>query len=457
MYMLEFIIQLLTTPAIMLGLVALIGLLIQRKAFGDVIKGTFKTILGILILSAGAGIIVDYITPFSEMFTQAFNLTGVVPFDEAVIGALSENVNEIARNTSLILAFGFVVNIILARFTPFKYIYLTGHMLWIMSGALAWAFYDLGYSTTEAVLWGSLIQGLVLVLFPALAQPVMRKVTGNNEIAYGHLTTSGVVLSAYVGKVFGNASKDSEEVKMPKGLEMFKDTAISISAVMLILYLVTTLVAGPEFVSTLSGEQNWLVFSIIQAFGFTAGVLVLLQGVRMFLGEIVPAFRGVAVKLVPGAKPALDVPVIFGFAPTALMLGFVFSVIGMIIGMFVSKAFGTVIPLPSIIGGFFTGGAAGIFGNALGGRRGAMVSGVVYGLVLTIPVALFYPLFGLEEYGISGIALLVPDGIIVLTLLKIFSDLNIIPVVVIVSILGVLATGLIKKKKKQENEVEKFA
>lgn len=457
MYMLEFIIQLLTTPAIMLGLVALIGLLIQRKAFGDVIKGTFKTILGILILSAGAGIIVDYITPFSEMFTKAFNLTGVVPFDEAVIGALSENVNEIARNTSLILAFGFVVNIILARFSPFKYIYLTGHMLWIMSGALAWAFYDLGYSTTEAVLWGSLIQGLVLVLFPALAQPIMRKVTGNNEIAYGHLTTSGVVLSAYVGKVFGNASKDSEEVKMPKGLEMFKDTAISISAVMLILYLITTLVAGPEFVSTLSGEQNWLVFSIIQAFGFTAGVLVLLQGVRMFLGEIVPAFRGVAVKLVPGAKPALDVPVIFGFAPTALMLGFVFSVIGMIIGMFVSKAFGTVIPLPSIIGGFFTGGAAGIFGNALGGRRGAMVSGVVYGLVLTIPVALFYPLFGLEEYGITGIALLVPDGIIVLTLLKIFSDLNIIPVVVIVSILGVLATGLIKKKKKQESEVEKFA
>src|SRR5690606_27448777 len=98
---------------------------------------------------AGSSVIVQYITPFSEMFTEAFQLTGVVPFDEAVIGALSENVTEIARNTSLILAFGFVVNIILARLSPFKYIYLTGHMLWIMSGALAWAFYDLGYSTTE--------------------------------------------------------------------------------------------------------------------------------------------------------------------------------------------------------------------------------------------------------------------------------------------------------------------
>lgn len=450
--MLDFIIQLVTTPAVMLGLVALIGLLIQRKAFGDVIKGTFKTILGILVLSAGAGVIIQYITPFSEMFTAAFNLTGVVPFDEAVIGALSENVTEIGRNTSLILAFGFMVNVFLARFSPFKYIYLTGHMLWIMAGALAWAFYDLGYSTTEAVIWGSLIQGLILVLFPALAQPVMRKVTGNDEIAYGHLTTTGVVLSAYIGKTFGNASKDSEEMKMPKNLEIFKDTAISISAVMLILYLITSFVAGPEFVSTLSGEQNWLVFSIVQAFGFTAGVLILLQGVRMFLGEIVPAFRGVAVKLVPGARPALDVPVIFGFAPTALMIGFVFSVIGMIIGMFVSKTFGTVIPLPSIIGGFFTGGAAGIFGNALGGRRGAMISGLVYGLILTIPVALFYPLFGLEVYGVSGVALLVPDGIIVLTLLKIFSDLNIIPIVVIGSIVGVLALDVIKRKKKPIEE-----
>lgn len=455
--MLEFIIQLLTTPAIMLGLVALIGLMIQKKGLGDVMKGTFKTILGILILTAGADIIVKYITPFSEMFTQAFNLTGIVPFDEAVIGALSENVTEIARNTSLILALGFVVNILLARFSPFKYIYLTGHMLWIMSGALAWAFYDLGYSTTEAVLWGSLIQGLVLVLFPALAQPIMRKVTGNDQIAYGHLTTSGVVLSAYIGKAFGNAKYDSEEVKMPKSLEMFKDTSISISAVMLVLYLVTTLFAGPEFVSTLSGDQNWLVFAIVNAFGFTAGVLVLLQGVRMFLGEIVPAFRGVAVKLVPGAKPALDVPVIFGFAPTALMLGFVFSVVGMVIGMFVAKLIGTVIPLPSIIGGFFTGGAAGIFGNALGGRRGATISGLVYGLVLTIPVALFYPLFGLQEYGISGVAFLVPDGIIVLTLLKIFSNFNIIPVAVIVAIIAVLASGFIKRKKPDATDGENAA
>ena len=142
---------------------------------------------------------------------------------------------------------------------------------------------------------------------------------------------------------------------------------------------------------------------------------MLYEVITMFLGEIVPAFRGIAQKLVPGAVPALDCPVVFAFAPNALIMGFLGSIVGMVIGMLVSRTFGDIVPLPSIIGGFFTGGIAGIFGNALGGRRGAIISGVIYGLVLTIPVALFFPLYGLESYGVTGIALLLSDALIVLS------------------------------------------
>ena len=122
----------------------------------------------------------------------------------------------------------------------------------------------------------------------------------------------------------------------------------------------------------------------------------------------------------------------------------------MVVGMFVSNAFNTVIPLPSIIGGFFTGGVAGIFGNALGGRRGAMLSGFVYGLVLTIPVALFYPLFGLEIYGVTGIAFLVPDGIIVLTLVSLIVKAG-LKILFFVPLIALLIYGFMDSRKETIN------
>ncbi|GGP10101.1 PTS ascorbate transporter subunit IIC [Oceanobacillus neutriphilus] len=445
--MLRAIAEILTVPAITLGLVALLGLLLQRKEVTEVVKGTIKTILGILILGAGSSLIVSNLAPFAAMFEEAFNLKGVVPVDEAIVAALVDSVAAIGRMTSFILLFGFLTNVLLARLTPFKYIFLTGHMMWILAGALAWGFYDLGVSETNGIIFGSLIHGMTLVLLPAIAQPIVRKITGNDKVAYGHLTTTGVVLSALVGKAVGDKAHDSESIKMPEKLSFFKDTAVSVSVVMFVIYIITALFAGPEVVNPLSDGQNYLVFSTLNALGFAAGVLVLLQGVRMFLGEIVPAFRGIALKLVPGAKPALDVPIFFPYAPNALMLGFIFSIIGMVIGMFVSILFGTIVPLPSIIGGFFTGGIAGIFGNALGGRRGAMVSGFVYGIILTIPVALFYPLFGLDVYGVEGLAFLVPDGIIVLALIKLFFTLKIpIPGFILAVIALVLLSIFYKKK-----------
>lgn len=453
MQILQAFAEIITVPAITLGIVALLGLILQKKELSEIIKGTTKTVLGILILGAGSSLIVTNLSPFATMFEEAFGLTGVVPVDEAVIGALIDAVAEIGRMTSFILLFGFLINVLLARITPFKYIFLTGHMMWVMAGALAWAFYDLGVSETTGIIFGSIIQGMVLVTLPAISQPIVRKLTGNDKVAYGHLTTTGVVASALVGKFLGNKEHDSEKIKMPEKLDFFKDTAISVSIVMSIIYLITALFAGPETVEALSDGQNYLVFSLLNALGFAAGVLVLLQGVRMFLGEIVPAFRGIALKLVPGAKPALDVPIFFPYAPNALMLGFISAVVGMIIGMLVSTLFGTIVPLPAIIGAFFTGGIAGIFGNVLGGRRGAIISGVTYGLILTIPVALFYPLFGLEVYGIEGLAFLVPDGIIVLALIKLFFALD-IPIIGFILTLVIFTVACIFVKKKENKKVD---
>lgn len=46
-----------TTPAILVGLVAMLGLLLQKKNATEIVQGTIKTFVGFLILSGGAGIL----------------------------------------------------------------------------------------------------------------------------------------------------------------------------------------------------------------------------------------------------------------------------------------------------------------------------------------------------------------------------------------------------------------
>lgn len=420
MAVLNFLLEVIKTPALILALVALIGLLLQRKSGTQVFSGTVKTALGMLVLSAGAGLVVTAILPFVGLFQEVFNLDGFATGSELISAAMQESVPIIASASAIIMAIGFLVNVVLARFTPLKYIFLTGHMMWISSVLVAYCFYSAGFSYTLILVLGSLVQGALLTVLPAVSQPIVRKVIGSNDFALAHLTTLGTVPAALIGKVVGNKDKDTEDMKLPKGLAFFKDTAVSISVVMLIFYVAIVLVAGADRVGPYSGGVNYILFGLLQALGFAAGVLVLLQGVRMFLGELVPAFKGIADKLVPNAIPALDVPSIFAYAPNALMIGFITAVVGMLVGMVASSAAFGVVPLVSIIGAFFTGGVAGIMGNALGGRRGAIVSGFAYGFILIFLSGFTYNMFGhFASVGAEGVGHDCVDAMVTMVAFKV--------------------------------------
>ncbi len=49
--MIKFILDILSDPAILIGIFALLGLLLQRAKVSDVVAGTIKTILGFVILA----------------------------------------------------------------------------------------------------------------------------------------------------------------------------------------------------------------------------------------------------------------------------------------------------------------------------------------------------------------------------------------------------------------------
>lgn len=90
----------------------------------------------------------------------------------------------------------------------------------------------------------------------------------------------------------------------------------------------------------------------------------------MVIAEIVPAFKGIAEKLVKGAKPALDCPTVFPFAPNAVIIGFLSSFLAGIVSIFLLPVFSLSVIVPGLVPHFFTGAAAGVYGNATGGVRG---------------------------------------------------------------------------------------
>ncbi|WP_323876439.1 PTS ascorbate transporter subunit IIC [Aeromonas veronii] len=403
----------LSEPAVLVGLIALIGLIAQKKPVTECIKGTVKTIMGFVILGAGATLVINSLGDFAVIFQHAFGIKGVVPNNEAIVSIAQTS---FGKEMAMIMFFAMLVNILIARLTPWKFIFLTGHHTLFMSMMVAVILSAGGMSGVPLIAVGSLVVGVAMVFFPAIAHPFMKQITGSDDVALGHFSTCSYVLSALIGAKFGNKAHSCEDVQVPKSLLFLRDTPVAISFTMGIIFLVTSAFAGPEFVSSVAKGKHWFMFSLMQSITFAAGVYVILQGVRMVIAEIVPAFKGISDKLVPNAKPALDCPIVFPYAPNAVLIGFLSSFAAGLLGMALLYAMGLTVIIPGVVPHFFVGAAAGVFGNATGGRRGAILGAFANGLLLLtiLPVFLLPVLgdlgfanttFSDSDFGVVGILL----------------------------------------------------
>ncbi|MGG2074738.1 PTS ascorbate transporter subunit IIC [Lysinibacillus irui] len=412
--------DILGTPAILVGLFALIGLLIQKKSSSTVLSGTLKTIMGFVILGAGATVLIGSLDHFSKMFDHAFQVQGVIPNNEAIVAAAQTN---FGTATALIMVFGMIMNLLLARFTPLKYIFLTGHHTLFMACLIAASLSVGGMSGIPLIIVGSIILGLCMVVFPAILQPTVRQITGSDDFAVGHFGSVGYYVSAKIGKLVGNKARTTEDIQVPKSLGFLRDTSVAISLTMAIFFVIVALFAGPSYIEAqLSNGSNFIIFAIMQAISFAAGVYIILAGVRMLIAEIIPAFKGIADKLVPNTKPALDCPTIFPFAPNAVIIGFIFSFLAGVVSMFILPFIGLKVIVPGLVPHFFTGAAAGVFGNATGGRIGAMAGAFANGLLISFIPAILLIFMG--DIGYEGTTFGDSDfgviGIIIINLLKLF-------------------------------------
>lgn len=409
--------EIFSKPFYLVGLMTAIGLIALKRPSSQIIGGTTKATMGFLILVVGAVTVINALDPLGKLILGATGARGVVPTNEAIVALAQTNYGQL---TATVMFLGFLASLVIARVTNLRYVFLTGHHILYMATMLAVILVTVGMTRPTADIVGAILLGTIMVIMPAFAHPWMKAVTGGEKVAMGHFGSLGYIAGGLAGqlvtRVTGKKGKSSEEMEFPSGLRFLREPMVGTAVAMFVIYLVFAIwYAGRGGVGLTGAVQTlglpagttwaaYLMAQLLNSLNFGVGVAVILLGVRTIIGEIVPAFAGIAERIVPGALPALDVPVAFPYAPNAVLIGFLTSVLGGLVSLGLiaaglDKAWALALILPGMVPHFFTGGGAGVFGNATGGRWGAAWGGFANGVLIT-----FLPAFLLKVLGDLGFA-----------------------------------------------------
>lgn len=382
---LDFCVSFFRNPALFMGLVVAIGLILQRKPIDAILKGIFKGIIGMVILLKGVDIVVSSITPLANAFSGLFNTQS-----NSTLGDFNVFLGQYGSYVGLILLCGFVINIIIARYTRFKTIYLTGNILFWYPMLFLAVGIENNVSGLKLFIFTLIMYILVITIFPYILRKHVKYVTGNDSFTIGHTASIYCLLGSYIGKLVGQKDKNIENLNLPKSLSFFRDTNITAAIVMFIVYIIVGLFIGKESRIAIYGSEPLITYSLIQGITFAAGMIILLTGVRMILGEIIPSFKGIADKLAKCSIPALDIPMIFPYGPNALLIGFIIALITSIGTLFLLGASGvlTFALIPLVVACYFDVAPGAIFANARGGWPAAIITSALGGIILMVLAAI---------------------------------------------------------------------
>ncbi|MBT9150423.1 MAG: Ascorbate-specific PTS system EIIC component [candidate division WS2 bacterium] len=382
-------VNLLGQVSILIGLIALVGLILQGKKFEEVVLGTVKAIAGVLIMIIGIEAFIGGLIAFQTVVSSAFGIVSPTP-----TRTLADFTAAYAGMSVMALALGFFIHLLLTSILKIRLVYLTGHLMYWIALIVTAALVELypGIASGTLILVTAIICALYWTFQPLYIHKILKIVTKTDTFGFGHTSSFAGFLAAKLGPYVGKPEHGSETVKIPDRISFLKDITVSTAVVVGIIMVISALFADQAVVANQAGDLNSIVWALLQGLRFAAGITVLLYGVRMFLAEIVPAFKGISTRIIPGARPALDCPVIFPYAPTAVIIGFLSATVIFLICMVIFGAIGWAAIVPPMIMLFFPGGAAGVFGNAFGGWKGAVLGGVINGLFLAFGQALTWPL-----------------------------------------------------------------
>lgn len=408
-------------PAFMIGLIVMIGYILLKKPWYDVLAGVIKAIVGYLILTVGSSGLTNNFRPVLVGLRDVFNIDAMVidPYfgQNAVTAGVEEVFGKGFGDAMILLLIAFIVNILLVRFskyTKLRALFTTGHVQVQQAATAYWlimfALPGLISNNVALLVVMAVILGAYWAVGSNLLIKPCQEVTDGAGFTLAHQQMFGVALNYWLAeKLFGNKKngkkvKKIDDIELPGFMSIFNENMVCTSILMLVFFGAILCILGRDYLveGGFMEEGASMVFYVIQTCLYFAVYLAILQlGVRTFVTELTASFQGIADRLLPGSVPGVDCAVIFGFgSANAVPLGFLAGFLGQIIAI----ALLIVLKSPTLVicgfvPVFFDNATIAIFANERGGIKAALILPFISGLCQVFGSALIAGWFGMAAYG----------------------------------------------------------
>ena len=415
--------NILQQPAWMIGLIVLIGYILLKKPWYDVLGGTLKAVIGYMILAVGSSGLVNNFRPVLVGLGERFNLDAMVidPYfgQNAVTAGVEETFGKPFSQVMILLLLAFIINIVLVRFrklTKLRSLFTTGHVQVQQASTAYWlilfALPGLLTNNTALLLVMAVVLGLYWAVGSNLTIKPTQELTGGAGFCLGHQQIMGVALFSWIAgkwhehdvKKGKKASKKIEDIELPGFMAIFNENMVCTALLMTLFFGIILLLLGRDYLTEagfMTEGASFLFYILNTCFNFAVYLAILQLGVRTFVTELTNSFQGIANKLLPGSIPAVDCAVSYGFgSPNAVPIGFLAGAVGQFL------AIGALILLKSpvlVIAGFvpvfFDNATIAVYANNRGGLKAAIVLPFISGLCQVFGSAFIASWVGMAAYG----------------------------------------------------------
>lgn len=413
--------NILQQPAFMIGLIVMLGYILLKKPWYDVLAGVIKAIVGYLILTVGSSGLVSNFRPVLVGLKDRFNIDAMVidPYfgQNAVTAGVEEMFGKGFGNAMILLLIAFIVNILLVRFskyTKLRALFTTGHVQVQQASTAYWlilfACPFLGKTDIGLIIVMALVLGAYWAVGSDLTIEPCQELTDGAGFCLAHQQMFGIAINTWLAEKLFGKKKNGKEVKkiddleLPGFMSIFNENMVCTSILMLIFFGAILCVLGKDYLveQGFLAEGASMLFYVIQTCLYFAVYLAILQlGVRTFVTELTASFQGIADKLLPGSIPGVDCAVIYGFgAANAVPLGFLAGFCGQIlaiIALIVLKS--PVLVICGFVPVFFDNATIAIFANEKGGIKAALILPFISGLCQVFGSAIIAGWVGMAAYG----------------------------------------------------------